>query len=741
MKKWFFIPSLITLTISLSIILLNRCNPDDYILYQSSDFSVFPNRIEQGEYTATAHNDSHISSNYPGLVSEEWKLESDLSKYPKYESNQVLLNAIYKLSLEEIEKNIAPDTTFNTGAKWKGVWTRDISYSVILALAITNPEISKKSLLKKVKHGKIIQDTGTGGSWPVSSDRMIWSSAAWELFKSTGDMDWLRKVYFIIKNSTEDDLNVVWDYQKHLFKGESSFLDWREQSYPKWMEPCDIFNSYSLGTQAVHHQSLQVLIKMGKELGKDVQKYEDISQALKRSINEELWLPEKKYFSQFLYGRKNQLPSDKSETLGEALMVIWDITNKQRQDELIANTPVTKFGTPCFYPQIPNIPAYHNEAIWPFVQAYWNWASAKVQNMKSVQWGIANMFRSSALFLTNKENLLIKNGDFNGTEINSDRQLWSVAGSLSTFYRILIGLNYTEEQLEFKPFIPREYKGKQSIKGLRYRNTILDIDIYGFGDKISSYSLDGKFYQYAIVPKEMEGKHKIEIRMNNQLTDKSEVNMVDNAVSPESTSLRFSENQLFWDKKESVNHYHIYQNGELLLETEDNYMSEVNSKDPTEFQIQTEDSLGNVSFLSEPLYVYNSNNERIVEAEYFDLKAKASYVALSKKQNREFVFNVRIPSEGKYHIDFLYANGNGPINTENKCAIRSLWVNNNYSGSIVFPQRGQDDWEDYGYTNSRLIELKKRNNFFKLSFEVFNNNMNENVNSFRIDKVRLVRIR
>lgn len=741
MKKWFFIPKLIFLTISLSIILLIRCNPDDYILFQSSDFTVFPNRIEQGEYVATAHNDSHISSNYPGLDSNEWKLDSDLSKYPKYESNQVLLNAIYKLSLEEIEKNIAPDTTFNTGEKWKGVWTRDISYSVILALAITNPEISKKSLLKKVKHGKIIQDTGTGGSWPVSSDRMIWSSAAWELFKSTGDMDWLRKVYFIIKNSTEDDLNVVWNYQKHLFKGESSFLDWREQSYPNWMEPSDIFNSYSLGTQAVHYQSLRVLIKMGRELGKDVQKYVDISQALKKSINKELWLPEKKYFSQFVYGRKNQLPSDKSESLGESLVVLWDITSEQRQNEIITNTPVTKFGAPCFYPQIPNIPAYHNQAIWPFVQAYWNWASTKVQNMKSVQWGIANMFRSSALFLTNKENLLIKNGDFNGTEINSDRQLWSVAGSLSTYFRILIGLNYEKEQLEFKPFIPREYKGKQSIKDLRYRNSILDIDIYGFGDQISSYSLDGKFYQYPIVPKEMEGRHKIEIRMNNHLTGKSEINMVDNTVSPETSTLRFSENQLFWDKKESANHYHIYQNGELLLETEDNYMSEVNRKDPTEFQIQTEDSLGNISFLSEPLYVYNSNNERIVEAEYFDVNAKTSYVTLSKKQNREFVFNIRIPSEGKYYIDFLYANGNGPINTENKCAIRSFWVNKNYSGSIIFPQRGQDNWDDYGYTNASLIDLKNKNNFFKISFEAFNKNMNENVNSFRIDKIRLIKIR
>jgi hypothetical protein len=741
MKKRFFKSLIIFIAISISVLFINQCNPDDYLLYESSAFSIYPNRVEQGEYKAIAKTKSHIISNYPGLGKNEWKLSTDLSDYPQYESNQILLSAIYQLSLEEIEKNIAADSTFNTGEKWQGVWTRDISYSVILALAITNPEIAKKSLLRKVKHAKIIQDTGTGGSWPVSSDRMIWSTAAWELYKTTGDLDWLRKVYFIIKNSTEDDLNVVWDYQRRLFKGESSFLDWREQSYPLWMEPIDIYNSYSLGTQAVHYQSLQVLIQMGQILGKEVQKYRDISEALQNSINEKFWLPEQKYYGQYLYGRKNDILSSKSESLGEALLLIWDIAEKEKQKQVIANTPITQFGAPCFYPQIPHIPAYHNQAIWPFVQAFWNWASSKVHNTKSVEWGIANMLRSTALFLTNKENLLIKNGDFQGTEINSNRQLWSVAGQLSNYYRILFGMNFTSDELQFQPLIPREYKGKQSLKGLRYRNAVLDIDIYGFGDQIHSYSLDGKFYRYAVVPKDMEGNHKIEIRMNNHLPYDSKINQVKNAVSPETTNLRFSENRLSWDQKESAKYYNIYRNGELLLKTKDNYMSEVNILEPTEFQVQTEDKAGNLSFFSEPLYVYDSKNERILEAEIFDGNARSTYVPFSRNQNREFYFKIRIPKVGKYYIDFLYANGNGPINTDNKCAIRSFWVNNAYSGTLVFPQRGKDNWKDYGYSNPIYVDLKKTTNLFKISFEEFNKNMNEDINSFRIDKIRLIRIR
>lgn len=480
---------------------------------------------------------------------------------------------------------------------------------------------------------------------------------------------------------------------------------------------------------------------MGTLLNKDVQKYQDISNALKTSINDNFWLPKQKYFGQFIYGRKNQMLSERSESLGEALSVIWDIADLEKQNDIISHTPLTKYGIPCFYPQTPNIPEYHNKAIWPFVQAYWNWASAKAGNMNSFKWGLANMLRSTALFLTNKENFLISNGDFKGTEINSDRQLWSVAGSLSTLFRGLVGLNYTIDHLEFRPFIPREYKGKQSIKGLRYQNAILDIDIYGFGDQIESYSLDEKYYRHAIVPKEMTGRHHVVIKMNNQAPQESKINLVEDIEAPETTTLRFNENTLSWHKKESADHYHIYQNGELLLETKDNYMSEVNVNEPIEFQVQTADSLGNLSFLSEPIYVYNSEYERLIEAENFDFTSKSSYAVLSKNKNTEFYFKIKIPRDGKYFIDFLYANGSGPINTDNKCAIRSFWINDTYTGILVFPQRGEKNWTEYGYSNPIAIDLKRRTNLFKISLEEFNNNMNGDVNSLRIDKIRIIRQR
>ena len=79
----------------------------------------------------------------------KWKLNKDISEYPSYHSPNVLIDALYNKAMEEMLFNIRPDGAFMAGAKWPGVWTRDISYSIFLSLAIVNPDAAKTSLLSK----------------------------------------------------------------------------------------------------------------------------------------------------------------------------------------------------------------------------------------------------------------------------------------------------------------------------------------------------------------------------------------------------------------------------------------------------------------------------------------------------------------------------------------------------------------------------------------------------------------
>ena len=95
---------------------------------------------------------------------------------------------------------------------------------------------------------------------------------------------------------------------------------------------------------------------------------------------------------------------------------------------------------------------------------------------------------------------------------------------------------------------------------------------------------------------------------------------------------------------------------------------------------------------------------------------------------------------GEYFVDFRYANGSGPVNTDNKCAIRTLSNITEVLGVIVLPQRGSDEWSNWGYTNALRATLSKGKNELILSFDSFNENMNGEINSAMLDQVRVVKV-
>tara|TARA_R110001583_G_scaffold58103_3_gene173471 strand:- start:6234 stop:8468 length:2235 start_codon:yes stop_codon:yes gene_type:complete len=725
-----------------SFIIITSCDFNQTYIHHSKEYKVFPDAVKQGEFYAKALSPTHIISNYPTDSTKNlkdtlhWRLTKDISNYPKFESDYQILDAIYNMSLEQLELNINSDSLFYTSEKMEGIRTRDISYSVILALAITNPEISKKSLMHKVNNDKIIQDTGTGGGWPISSDRMTWSIAAWEIYLTTGDKLWLKKAYRIIKNTTKTDLNVVWDYNEHLFKGESSFLDQKEQIYPQWMDAKDIFSSFSLSTQAIHYKSLLVLSKMGKILNHDTQKYEHISDALKKSINEKLWLKDKKHYAQFKYDSYSSNISDKTDNLGQSLCVLFDIADDEQKNHIVNNTVQLPYGIPCFYPQTPNTSAYHNNGICPSVQAYWNWASTKTNNDESIKHGLASSIRSSALFLTNKENMLAETDGFEGTPINSNRQLASIAGSLSSIYRVLFGLNFKEDHLQISPFIPREFKGEVNIKNLKYRNSTLDIKVLGFGNQIRSFRIDRFPLNGNEISGLLKGHHKILIKMTNSLSYRSKIKLKQNAYSPQTPFAKLIDSSLVWQQNEDERKYRIFRNGEMILETHDTIYklpaSTVNSK----YQVESIDKNRKKSFLSKPVNINPKDQVQVLETEWFT-NPKESYIELSHKKNLNYIFKLKVKEAGSYYIDFTYANGNGSTESNNQCASRSLWVSHDYLGTIVFPQRGNDELTKWRYSNAIKINLKKGRNNLRLKLETFNENQNIKNTAVLIDKIRI----
>jgi hypothetical protein len=57
------------------------------------------------------------------------------------------------------------------------------------------------------------------------------------------------------------------------------------------------------------------------------------------------------------------------------------------------------------------------------------------------------------------------------------------------------------------------------------------------------------------------------------------------------------------------------------------------------------------------------------------------------------------------------------------------------------PQRGRDEWSNWGYSNAVKVNLKKGLNNVSIIFKDYNDNMNETINQAMIDNLRVVRLK
>jgi hypothetical protein len=724
---------------SLALMLLSLPSKGQQPIYQSREYSVWPDRVDSGVYSArvvsAAEIDTTSTSAAKGAVASRWVLQDDISDYPQMSSSIPLADALYNLSLSELKRNTRADGAFNAGANWDGVWTRDVSYSILLSLAAIQPEGSKASLLRKVSNNRIIQDTGTGGSWPVSSDRVTWTLGAWEVYLATGDKAWLEKSYQIACNTIKDDELVVMDPVTGLAHGETTFLDWREQTYPRWMEPADIYTSEALGTNAVYFRTYQILAEMAKELHQPAKEWTDKANHIRTAINQLLWMKDRGNYGQYLYGRFWQTLSPRSDSLAEALTILFDIADPAQQDQILSNQAMLPYGVPTVFPETPNIPAYHNRTVWPFVQSFWNLAAAKRENNDALVYGLASIYRETAIFLTNKENFLSDAGTAEGTVLNSDRQLWSVAGNLAMTYRLFFGMTFAPDGLTLQPVVPQAFAGRRILRNFHYRKAVLTIEVRGFGDNVRAITVDGKRGS-PFVSADLVGPHVIVIDLDDKPLRSSRLNLIKDTTAPDTPLPILEKKVMSWKPTRGALCYQVYRDGVPLKTVNDTSFMIPDSNDFSSYQVAAVSSSSVSSFLSSPLLV----EDNVVVLPVSSQDGRVPYESLDESGSP--VLNVlwNAPETGTYKMAFHYANGSGPINTDNKCAIRSLFVDGKEVGPIVLPQRGLNDWNNWGWSNDVTVHLGAGRHTVSLRFKPEDSNMNRVVNRARIDSVALRRM-
>ena len=415
------------------------------------------------------------------------------------QSNNALFDALFSLTQQERAQNSVSEITdwgfndqqpvpcpcFETGAKWHYVWTRDLSYSLDLGLGYLDPERASNSLLFKTSKVRpeliargvapvevALQDTGSGGSWPISSDRVVWvlaasnltAKAAEEGSSADAQQAWLEKWYPIAKQTLLQDRQHIFSNKLGLYRGETSFLDWREQTYPGWTAKDTLYlaESYALSTNVLHYVALERAAVAAKVLDPAMAvQFSQWAAALKTSINQSFWLADQGLYASYIGEEYNPLPVQQFDLLGLSLAIIHQVASSAQASQILANYPLTPAGPPVIFPARQQIPIYHNRAIWPFVSSYALRAAKQQQHSELFHLIAMSLFQGTAFNLSNMENLEwltqqehVDDGELSGPVINSERQLWSVAAYHDFVANSLFGIEINARELRINPFIP-----------------------------------------------------------------------------------------------------------------------------------------------------------------------------------------------------------------------------------------------------------------------------------------------
>ena len=680
---------------------------------------------------------------------------------------------------------------FQTGELWTYVWTRDLSYSTYLALAQFDPQRALNSLLFKTSVTKpsvtggftnqIVQDTGSGGSYPVSSDRVVWALGASQLLKflsAAEQQEVLEQVYPILHDTLEQDRRLIYDPEDGLYRGEQSFLDWREQTYPGWTKTnvLAIAMSKALSVNAADYFALVTTSAYAGRLGlgEDQVRYATWARQLKVAINRRFFDAEAGLYSSYLltdeaYG----IRVHRYDLLGESLAILTGVADQSQAESILRRYPVGPYGPPVVWPEETTVPIYHNQAIWPFVTAFWIEAARKAGDPAVINAGVHSLTRGAAFNLSNMENYdftsgktEVKNGVLSGPVVDSCRQIWSVAGYLAMIQDVVFGLETSWNGIRFLPCITGDLCNETfnssdviELKNFSYRGRTISVRIHlppvGFRGKgicpIREIELNGKpvgsdfiaatslqnhneWDVYLEKPEDNSGEESLHLVANSPDTSAiygpAEPQWAD--VGQGGITVQNGKLMLHYRAADATNVvFNIYRDGQRCAE----HLKTTSWLDPDSsdykswihfYAVETVDArTGKVSHLTQS-HLYADANQlweipaknmknrggQLVEGNHFE-----NWGRPGDKLSASFTAK----RSGNFLVRVEFSNGAGPVNTGITCAVKRIEIRRSGSedivggGYLVMPQSG--DWRRFDFSSVVRATLKVGETYSARIFE------------------------
>ena len=612
------------------------------------------------------------------------------------------------------------------------------------SLAWVVPEIAATSLRTKVVGNAtpsnanypqtLQQDTGTGGSYPMSDDKILIMVAMWEHYLATGNTTELSHFYELTCNTFDQDNHIVFDPGTGLFRGETGGLDHRAKTYPNWMAEStadgviNIAEGKAAIVNVVYAHAMKLLGKSALILGKG-QAVADAwfarAEALKKAINDQLWLPERGMYASWQYPEyMGNVNADKVDVISNGYAVLFDIAPPERAESILKNYPLVVYGAPTVWPQKNRAEPegdliYHNKGVWPGWEVTLMMGAKEKGHNQLAEEIWKSTVRAAAMSLTNKEVVNYSTGE----GIRSDRQLWSVAGTLSGYYRVLFGMVYDEDGITFNPYVPEWLEGTSTLRNYTYRNSTLTLVVSGKGDKLTSLKVDGAAVplNYTL-PANSSGNHTIEMVVTDSgHRDEINIKQISWVLCPELPVLNYSNGTLSWSP-ESRYTYKLW-NGKQFVDVTGRSTYPVDATRFGVFSLVAVAANGVTSEMSKPVIVGNSVDNIKIEAESGSYTSGTfgnttgsnrsgfsgtGYVIDNRTTSANMTINVTIP-EGKsgiYLLSTWYSNpGSGDALSNNTCGIRSVYIDGADIGTFIMPVQQTSTVGGWGRSNYLKVNL------------------------------------
>lgn len=748
-KNW--IIAIITVAVVASAvsmaIFFNRGNSSEPMILGSGDMEIYADSMLYGENSYVARNSYELmrcaddDSDYME-EKEVWCMVDGLAtRRILLESDQRMIDVLFNMSMSELDSILASDHE-RVSRMFAAMSTRELSYAVYAALGLVAPDLSMELLRGRIKDGII--DRGLGGDevWPVYSDGIIWAVAAWEVYKMTGNREWLSEAYEVVKGTLSADEFTGWnDSYGMMHGGSGSYVSRGYMAYPRWMSAKDVYETLGLANNVSYSAAYSALSGMAEALGHDGAESSRKAKSMARSINDYLWIPNLGYYSEYLYGGVYPIQSQATDNLGQAMSIELGVATADMARSVVSKSPLLESGIPPVYPMLNDVKGVEYEHECSFLPSWWVIAASKAHNADVMEYVMA---------LTACEYLKDVDWLNDGKSGADDKRLKHCINSVTAPLRAVFGIRSNADGLAITPVVQSSLPGVKKMLNLPYRNMLLDISVSGTGASIESFSIDGAPADTCMVPADLTGRHRVEIVMTDESLESSKINLTEMVKLPETPVLE-------WENAQNVRIVNFVEGMEYGICLNSVFEEEIPTSSYRLYDAQCY-TVVNVVPVADDRWIGYSAQPRgfIPKGQARKFKARdvtgggtalianrrqaAGFVELTVDYNRRVTFGIDCDEDGTYFLDLCYSNGNGSMDRQYKCSLRTLVVNGDVAGVFVMPQRGVDWWTSTAYSNMLVANLKKGRNIVSVEYRSpYNRNADVKVNTALIKYLRVIK--